>query len=150
MEEQEELKVKSQAFGMGESIPEKYTCDGEDVNPPLEIENVPAGTQSLALIMDDPDAPIGNFTHWVVFDIPAGKTKIEEGSVPGVEGMNDFSRTSYMGPCPPSGEHRYFINVYALKDTLGLESKAQREKVEKAMKGKAIAKGSLMGKYSKQ
>ncbi len=144
----EELVVKSSAFQNNRNIPKKYTCDSEDVNPPLIIEAIPEKTESLVLIVDDPDAPMGTWDHWIVWNIPpAGE--IAENSVPGKEGMNSFNKTSYGGPCPPSGTHRYFFKVYALDTKLDLDSSARKKDVTEAMKNHIIAKGQLIGLYSR-
>jgi len=141
-----ELIIKSDVFESNKLIPFKYTCDGEDVNPPLTIEGIPEGTKSLVLIVDDPDAPMGTWDHWMVWNIPP-TGKIEENTVPGVEGMNDFRRHSYGGPCPPSGTHRYFFKVYALDTKLTLNPNSRKKDVEKAMKDHVLAKGELVGLY---
>jgi len=141
-----ELSVSSSAFENNKLIPSKYTCDGEDVNPPLTIEGVPDGTKSLVLIVDDPDAPMGTFDHWVVWNIPP-TSKIEENAVPGTEGVNDFRKRSYGGPCPPYGTHRYFFKVYALDTKLDLSPNSRKKDVEKAMQGHVLAKGELIGLY---
>jgi Raf kinase inhibitor-like YbhB/YbcL family protein len=145
-----ELRVKSSAFEHNGLIPRKYTCDGEDVNPPLTIEGIPEGTQSLALVVDDPDAPMGTWDHWVVWNIPPASKEIKENSVPGVEGMNDFRRHSYGGPCPPGGTHRYFFKVYALDAKLNLNANSRKKDLEKAMQGHVLAKGELVGRYSRK
>ena len=141
-----ELIIKSDVFESNKLIPFKYTCDGEDVNPPLTIKGIPEGTKSLVLIVDDPDAPMGTWDHWMVWNIPP-TGKIEENTVPGVEGMNDFRRHSYGGPCPPSGTHRYFFKVYALDTKLTLNPNSRKKDVEKAMKDHVLAKGELVGLY---
>ena len=141
-----ELSVSSSAFENNKLIPSKYTCDGEDVNPPLTIEGVPDGAKSLVLIVDDPDAPMGTFDHWVVWNIPP-TSKIEENAVPGTEGVNDFRKRSYGGPCPPYGTHRYFFKVYALDTKLDLSPNSRKKDVEKAMQGHVLAKGELIGLY---
>jgi Raf kinase inhibitor-like YbhB/YbcL family protein len=141
------LSVKSLAFENNQLIPAKYTCDGNDVNPPLTIEGIPEGTKTLALIVDDPDAPMGTWDHWIVWNIPATTSKIEENAVSGTEGMNDFRRRSYGGPCPPSGTHRYFFKVYALDVKLDLSPTSRKRDVEKAMQGHVLAKGELVGLY---
>jgi hypothetical protein len=147
----EELKVTSSSFGNRGLIPKKYTCDGEDVNPPLKIENIPEEGKSLVLIVDDPDAPMGTWVHWVVWNIPARKTvQIEEDSIPGMEGLNDFMRHSYGGPCPPSGSHRYFFKVYVLDTKLDIDKNSRKEDVERAMEGHILAKGELVGIYSRK
>jgi len=143
-----ELTVKSAAFENQQPIPSKYTCDGDDVNPPLTIEGAPPETKTLALIVEDPDATRGTFDHWVVWDIsPAGK--IAENSVPGTEGLNSAGERGYMGPCPPSGTHRYFFKVYALDTKLCLKLDARKRDVEKAMENHVLAKGELVGLYSR-
>lgn len=144
-----ELIIKSSAFTNNRLIPTKYTCDGEDLNPPLSIEGIPNGTQSLALIVDDPDAPMGTWDHWIVWNIPPSE-KIEENSVPGVEGLNDFRKHSYGGPCPPSGTHRYFFKVYALDTKLNLNVSSRKKDLEKALQGHILAKGELVGRYSRR
>jgi hypothetical protein len=144
----ETLTVTSSAFEDGGAIPAKYACDGENINPELEISGVPAEAESLLLIMDDPDAPMGTFTHWVVWNISVA-SQIEENSIPGVEGKNSVNQASYTGPCPPSGTHRYFFRIYALDIELDLESGSGREFVEDAMNGHVLACGELMGTYSR-
>lgn len=143
------IKVFSSAFAANGSIPIKYTCNGTNVNPPLEFEGIPEEAESLVLIVDDPDAPMKTFTHWIVWNIEP-VAKIEEDSIPGVEGMNDFKKIGYGGPCPPSGTHRYFFRVYALDRQLDLKAGAGRKDLEKGMIGHIIAEGELMGKYSKK
>ena len=143
------LIVTSTAFENNGAIPSKYTCDGDDVNPPLDIGGLPGGTKSLVLIVDDPDAPRGTWDHWVVWNI-APTERIEENSVPGVEGLNDFQRHSYGGPCPPSGTHRYFFKVYALDVQLNLGAESRKRDVEKAMEGHALATGELVGRYRRR
>ena len=144
-----ELTITSPAFENNKSIPSKYTCDGNDVNPALNIEGIPDETKSLVLIVDDPDAPMGTWDHWIVWNIPP-TNKIEENSVPGTEGLNDFRKHSYGGPCPPSGTHRYFFKVYALDTKLDLDPNSRKEDVEKAMKNHILAKGELVGLYSRR
>lgn len=143
------MKLTSPAFNPNGFIPRKFTCQGEDVNPALVIEDIPQGTQSLALIVDDPDAPGGTWVHWVVFDIPiAGK--IEEDSVPGKQGTNDFRRLDYGGPCPPSGTHRYFFKIYALDQRLNLKEGISKKDLEKTIAGHILDKADLVGLYRKQ
>lgn len=146
----EELKVTSSAFENSGMIPSKYTCDGIDVNPQLSIEGIPPKTKSLVLIMDDPDAPMGTWVHWVLWNIHIDG-EIEENNVPGgaVQGVNSGGEISYAGPCPPSGVHRYFFKVYALDAGLDLDEGATKKEVENAMKGHILAKGELIGKYSR-
>jgi len=146
------MKLTSSAFSNNEMIPEKYTCDGENINPPLKIAEIPNEAKSLALIVDDPDAPMGTFNHWVVWNIDTSVEKIDENSLPAgaAEGRNDFGRTSYGGPCPPSGTHRYFFKVFALSEKLNLEPSAQREDLERAMEGRILEKTELVGLYRRK
>ena len=149
------LSITSPAFDHGDPIPVRYTCDGEDVSPRLEWENVPDGTKSIALIVDDPDAPGGTFVHWVVYDLPAGSdrlvammsdTSLE--ALGGTSGGNDFGKTGYGGPCPPPGEqHRYFFKLYALDTMLDLVDSATKSELLQAMNGHVLAQGELMGTY---
>jgi len=139
--------VKSPVFEAGKQIPKKYTCDGDDINPPLAIEGVPKEAKSLVLAIDDPDAPSGTFDHWIVWNIPASTSKIAENSSPGKEGQSSFGKNGYGGPCPPSGTHRYFFKLYALDSELKLASSAKKKDVEKAMQGHVLAKGELIGTY---
>ena len=141
-----ELTVKSVAFQNNQRIPLKYTCDGEGVNPPLKINGVPYETKSLALILEDPDAPSGMFTHWLVWNISPTE-EILENSVPGIQGKNSSGRTSFAKPCPPSGTHRYIFRVYALDTELKLDEGASRRDLEQAMQDHVIAKGELTGLY---
>ncbi len=145
----QELTVKSSVFESKKPIPKKYTCDGNDINPPLTIEGTPKDAKTLVLLVDDPDAPSGTFDHWVVWNIPASTNKIEENSVPGKEGMNGARQLGYYGPCPPSGTHRYFFKVYALDDELSLGINSKKKDVEKAMQGHILSKGELIGLYSR-
>jgi Raf kinase inhibitor-like YbhB/YbcL family protein len=140
------LSVKSPAFENNKLIPVKYTCDGADVNPPLTIEGVPQETKTLVLIVDDPDAPMGTWDHWIVWNIPP-TSKIEENMVPGTEGMGSYRKHAYGGPCPPYGTHRYFFKVYALDTQLDLKSNSTKKDVEKAMEGHILAEGELVGLY---
>jgi len=142
------IKVISSAFESNDTIPRKYTCNAENINPPLEFRGIPEKAESLVLIMDDPDAPMKVFTHWIVWNI-VPIAKIDEDSIPGVEGINDFRKIGYGGPCPPSGTHRYFFRVYALDKQLGLKAGKSRKELESEMIGHIIAEGELMGKYSK-
>lgn len=145
----QELRVKSPAFESNKPIPRKYTCDGNDINPPLTIEGVPKEAKTLALIVDDPDAPSGTFDHWIVWNIPASTSKISENTVPGKEGLNGARQSGYMGPCPPGGTHRYFFKVYALDAELSLGINSKKKDVEKAMQGHILSKGELVGLYSR-
>jgi len=141
-----ELAVSSPAFENNKLIPSKYTCDGDNVNPPLTVKGVSEETKSLVLIVDDPDAPMGTWDHWIVWNIPP-TNKIEENTVPGTEGVNDSRKHSYGGPCPPWGTHRYFFKVYALDTKLDLNSNSRKKDVEKAMQDHILAKGELIGLY---
>ena len=141
------LLVKSPAFENNKLIPVKYTCDGADVNPPLTIEGVPEETETLVLIVDDPDCPTGTFDHWIVWNISPTTYKIEENTVPGIEGMSTFRKHAYGGPCPPYGTHRYFFKVYALDTQLDLKPDSTKKDVEKAMEGHILAEGELVGLY---
>jgi len=143
------MKLTSPEFENNGDIPEKYTCQGEDINPELNIEDSPDEAKSLVLIIEDPDAPPGTWLHWLVYDIPSDRTSIGEDSVPGTQGMNDFDRVEYGGPCPPSGEHRYFFRAYALDSELDLEEGASRPEIENAMEGHVIEDCELMGRYSR-
>jgi Raf kinase inhibitor-like YbhB/YbcL family protein len=142
-----ELVVKNPSFQPNTLIPKKYSCDGEDMNPPLTIEGVPKESKSLALIVDDPDALGGTFDHWVVWGIPPSTTKIAEHSVPGIEGLNGSRQKGFMGPCPPSGTHRYFFKVYALDTALKLGAKTTKRDLEKAIQNHILGKGELIGLY---
>ena len=146
------MKITSSAFQEGGNIPSKFTCDGADVNPALRFEGAPAEAKSLALIVDDPDAPSGLFTHWLAWNIDPKTTDVAENSAPAkaVQGTNDFPKTGYGGPCPPSGSHRYFFKIFALDQMLDLKAGAKRAEVDAAMRGHVIAQGELMGRYSKQ
>jgi Raf kinase inhibitor-like YbhB/YbcL family protein len=145
------MKITSSAFHEGASIPSKFTCDGADTSPPVQIADVPSGAKSLALIVDDPDAPSGLFTHWTVWNIPVQTGAIGEGSAPkGVQGTNDFGKSGYGGPCPPSGTHRYYFKVFALDRELNLPFDAKRGQLDAAMKGHVIAQDELMGRYSRK
>jgi Raf kinase inhibitor-like YbhB/YbcL family protein len=149
MRRMDTLTITSPAFTAGAAIPAKYTCDGADASPPLIIGTVPAGTRSLALIMDDPDAPGGMWVHWVVWNISPQTREIRENALPdGVgQGKNDWNRNSYGGPCPPSGTHRYFFKLYALDGTLNLGASTTKTDLERAMQGHILGRGELMGTY---
>ena len=142
------LTLTSPAFQEGQYIPEKYTCDGEDINPQLEFGNIPKDAQSLALIIEDPDAPNGTWTHWLIWNIPPLHT-IMENEAPGIQGRNDFGHNNYGGPCPPSGTHRYYFRLYALSQKLNLPEGASKEELLKAIDPVRLAKAELMGKYSR-
>jgi Raf kinase inhibitor-like YbhB/YbcL family protein len=146
------LKVESPAFSYGDSIPEKYTCDGENISPPLEWGGIPQLAKSIAVICDDPDAPSGLFTHWVLYDLEPTLSGLAEGSsAGGKEGMNDFKTRGYSGPCPPpNGPHRYFFHVFALDvASLGRPGFRRRD-VAHAMQGHILDKGQLMGRYRRR
>lgn len=142
------MKITSPDFEHNGFIPKKFTCQGEDVNPALTLEGVPPGTKSLALIVDDPDAATGMWVHWVVFDIPV-TAGVDEDSVPGKQGINDFRRKDYGGPCPPSGVHRYFFKIYALDKELNLKEGISKSELEKAMQGHIFDRAQLIGLYKK-
>jgi hypothetical protein len=150
------LQVKSSAFSEGDSIPAQYTCDGKDVSPPLSWSGIPAGTKSLALVCDDPDAPSGVWVHWVAYNIPGSTSGLPE-AVPtrdeiaggGLQGKNDFRKTGYGGPCPPGGTHRYVFTVYALDSDVTLAAGATKGELVAAMQGHVLAEGKLTGKYSR-
>ncbi|MEI6946379.1 YbhB/YbcL family Raf kinase inhibitor-like protein [Paraflavisolibacter sp. H34] len=143
------LKVSSTAFTSIGIIPSKYTCDGANINPPLDIEGIPDDTASLALIVDDPDAPSGTFTHWLLWNIPLIH-HLPEDQAPGIQGTNGFRQQGYGGPCPPSGTHHYHFKVYALDAPIDLAPGASREELEQAMAGHIIGYGELLGLYKRQ
>ena len=145
------MKVTSSAFQGGANIPSKFSCDGANRSPPLQISDVPSEAKSLVLIVDDPDAPSGLFTHWAVWNISPQTSTIAEGSVPrGVQGTNDFGKSGYGGPCPPSGTHRYYFKIFALDRALDLPFGAKRGQLDAAIKAHIIAQGELMGRYSRK
>ncbi len=154
-----DLLITSDAFLEGEAIPTKYTCDGDDLSPDLRWSDIPPNTKSLALICEDPDAPSGTFTHWVLFDLPPTVTELPEGvstaerlANGAVQGQNDFKRIGYGGPCPPTNdsEHRYYFRIYALDTDLQLQAGSRREDVASAMAGHVLAMGHLMGTYKRK
>ena len=151
------FSISSPSFQNGKDIPKKFTCDGEDVSPALSWTDPPPGSKSFALIADDPDAPRGTWTHWVLFDLPSATTSLPEG-VPkvaeltggGRQGTNDFPKIGYGGPCPPPGKpHRYFFKLYALDSQLNLKAGASKQEVEQAMQNHILGKTELMGKYGR-
>ena len=147
------MNIQSPAFQHNQSIPSKYTCDGENVNPGLTISGMPEGTKSLVLIMDDPDAPRGTWVHWTVWNISPAITEIAENSMPEgtMEGKTSFEKPGYGGPCPPSGTHRYIFKLYALDTLLGLTSDSQKEEVIEAMEGHILEEADpLIGVYSRE
>jgi Raf kinase inhibitor-like YbhB/YbcL family protein len=151
------LQISSTAFSAGEAIPKKFTCDGPDVSPQLKWNGAPANTQSIALIMDDPDAPAGTWVHWVLYDLPANTRELSEGvakqeqlSSGARQGRNDFGKIGYSGPCPPPGKpHRYFFKLSALDTKLNLKSGATKADLERAMKGHILAQAELIGRYGR-
>ena len=143
------MRLSSPAFEHNGPIPAKFTCQGEGVNPALIIEGIPSETKSLALIMDDPDAPSGDFVHWIVYDIPV-TASIEENSIPGKQGANSSGRTNYASPCPPTGTHRYFFKIYALDKMLSLEKGLSKPDLEKAISPRILDKAELIGLYKKK
>jgi Raf kinase inhibitor-like YbhB/YbcL family protein len=151
-----DLKVTSTAFVQGAMIPSKYTCDGSDISPPLSWTKGSEGTKSYALISDDPDAPVGTWVHWVMYNLPAGVTSLKE-DIPKVkqlangalQGKNDFGRFGYGGPCPPGGTHRYYFKIYALDTQLGAGPGLTKKQLLKEMEKHILAQGELVGKYSR-
>ena len=152
-----EMKITSSSFKEGEIIPSKFTCDGEDISPQLSWKDPPENTKCFALISDDPDAPSGDWVHWVIYNIPSSVSELTE-NIPknkkldnGTEqGLNDFRKTGYDGPCPPGGIHRYYFKLYALDTMLDLGPGATKAQVLQAMKGHILAEAQLMGKYRRQ
>ena len=146
------MQLASPDFRDGEMIPAEFTCDGKNWNPALNWSGIPAAAKSLALIVDDPDAPAGTWTHWLVWNLPPKLTGIVKGTMLeyAVQGRNDFGDARYGGPCPPSGTHRYFFKLYALDARLDLPQGASRKAMEAAMKGHVLATAVLMGRYAKQ
>jgi Raf kinase inhibitor-like YbhB/YbcL family protein len=152
------LKLTSTAFNNGSSIPTEHTCDGANFSPPLTWSEVPPGTKSLALLVNDPDAPVGNFTHWILFNIPPGADGLPENTAAderldtgAIQGKNGFGNIGYGGPCPPAGDdaHRYFFRICALDTELGLDSNASMQDITAAMDGHIIEEDELMGTYSR-
>jgi Raf kinase inhibitor-like YbhB/YbcL family protein len=151
------FSISSSSFPSGGDIPKKFTCDDADVSPELSWTGAPSGIGSFALIADDPDAPVGTWTHWVLFDLPPqtaelpeGVPKVDELPTGGRQGRNDFRKIGYGGPCPPPGKpHRYFFKLYALDQMLNLKPGASKNEVEQAMEGHILGKGELMGKYQR-
>jgi len=145
------MQITSPAFGSNGNIPQKYTCEGQGVNPPLLFKDVPEGTQSLALIVDDPDAPTTTWVHWLVWNIDVTTKGIAENSVPAeaIEGVTDFGQKGYGAPCPPTGRHGYAFKLYALETKLNISSFSDKPVLEKAMEGHVLAKAELVGFYKK-
>ena len=153
-QQKSELKLTSTAFKEGEAIPRGYTCDGANVSPPLEWTGVPKSAKTIAIIADDPDAPSGDWVHWVLFNLPAEGLGLIENTPAtetltggGAQGKNDFGKIGYGGPCPPSGTHRYFFKFYALDGELSLPAGATKAEIEQAMQGHIVGQAQLMGTY---
>jgi Raf kinase inhibitor-like YbhB/YbcL family protein len=146
-----EFALESDAFQNAEAIPARHTCEGEDVSPPLRWTNLPEGTQSLALVVDDPDAPRGVFTHWVAWDFDPDAGGLREGESAPTEGRNDFDTTGYRGPCPPPGHgrHRYVFRLYALGEKLELGAGAAKAELERAIEGRVLTTAELVGTYER-
>jgi Raf kinase inhibitor-like YbhB/YbcL family protein len=151
------LKLSTTAFAAENPIPRKYTCDGDDISPPLEWSDPPNGTQSFALIADDPDAPMGTWVHWVLYDLPAESHSLPEAVSPNAEqpsgarhGRNSWGRLGYGGPCPPSGTHRYFFKLYALDAKLSLKAGATKDELLRAMEKHVLEQTELMGVYARR
>jgi Raf kinase inhibitor-like YbhB/YbcL family protein len=143
------LSISSPAFEHERYIPKEYTCEGAGKNPPLNIMGIPEDAKTLALIVEDPDAPGGIFDHWVVWNIPLTES-IQAGTVPGIEGVNSKGKIGYTGPCPPSGTHRYFFKVYAVNTLLEVEKGADKRKLQYVLQNHVLAYGELTGLYKKQ
>ncbi|BAY30395.1 PEBP family protein [Nostoc carneum NIES-2107] len=153
------MEIRSSAFFIGNTIPFKYTCDGDNISPPIHWEDPPQGTQSFALIVDDPDAPEKTFTHWVVYNIPVDRRELPEGITPepkiangGIQGQNSFGRLGFGGPCPPSkdGAHRYFFKIFALDQLLDLPPGVSKEELLQAIEGHVLDKAEVMGRYARE
>ncbi len=146
------MKVISPDFIEGGNIPKHFTCDGQDISPTLKIEGVPQPAKSLVLIADDPDAPSGTFTHWLIWNLRPDATEILATTPPAgaVQGVNDFGRNNYGGPCPPSGVHRYYFKLFALDTTLELPATSRRKVLDAAMQGHIIGEATLMGRYARR
>ena len=146
-----DLKITSSAFEHNSKIPSKYTCDGDDINPPLQISGVDENAKSLVLIMDDPDASVGNWDHWIVFNLNPDLTKIKEGVEPdGIKGINSWGKTGYGGSCPGSGEHRYFFKFYSLDIKLDLKEGSSKDKILKSMEEHILQQTELVGLYERK
>lgn len=151
------LKLLSTVFQDGGMIPSKYTCDGANISPPLQWSGLPPNTKSIALIVDDPDAPGKTWVHWVLYDLSPTRTELDEDIKPktgvsggGKQGSNDFRQSGYGGPCPPSGTHRYFFKIYALDVETSLRDGATKDELERAMQGHILSHGELLGRYQRQ
>ena len=147
--ETNQLRISSPAFENEGEIPVKYTCDGEGFNPPLQIENIPENTKTLALIVEDPDATNGVFDHWIVWNINR-VSRINEHSLPGTSGDNSAGKSGYHPPCPPNGSHRYYFYIFALDNALDILAGSDKQHLLKAMEGHMLAKGSTMGRYERK
>ena len=146
-----EMKLTSSAFTHNGQIPSEFTCDSSDSSPPLTISDAPPNAKSLVLIMDDPDAPVGTWDHWIVFNIPPTTKQIPQDTEPnGLGGKNSWGKTGYGGPCPPSGTHRYFFKLYALDTKLNLPEGSTKKQIEAAMQGHILAKAELIGTYKRK
>lgn len=145
------MKLSSPAFGNLDKIPEKFTCDGENISPPLEISDVPEGAQSLVLVLEDPDAPRGTFVHWVVFNIDPMTSRVMQGEAPAdtVESVTSTGKRGYFGPCPPSGTHRYFFKLYALNTALDLPTSITADALLKRVKQHILEETELVGLYTR-
>jgi len=141
------LLVESVAFSQGGEIPRKYSCEGENVSPPIEVKGLPEETKTIAIIVEDPDAPNGIFDHWLVWNIKTHQQPIAENSIMGINGRNSFGRNGYDGPCPPSGTHRYFFKVYALDIQLDLKEGADKATLVEALQNHILEEGELMAYY---
>jgi Raf kinase inhibitor-like YbhB/YbcL family protein len=151
-----DIKVTSSAWQEGETIPKRYTCDGENISPPLDFASIPEETQSIALISDDPDAPAKVWVHWVIYNLPKDTSHLQENIPPqerlpngALQGKNDSRTIGYTGPCPPGGIHRYYFKVYALNKMLDLRPSATKQELLDAMQGHILGQGTLMGRYSR-
>lgn len=144
------MKITS-VFAHNENIPSIYTCDGQDLAPVLTVSEIPSNTQELVLIVDDPDAPMGTFVHWLVYNLPPNTTKIDNKNLPAEakQGMTDFGRASWGGPCPPSGTHRYFFKIYAIDKKLNLPVGLTKNELEKSIRGHVIEQAELIGLYKR-
>ncbi len=150
------MEIISSSFDEGTMIPKKYTCDAIDISPPLKWSKIPDGTKTFAIICDDPDAPMGTWVHWVIYNLPVNINELSE-DVPSLEilpngakqGRNDFGKIGYGGPCPPGGTHRYYFKVYALTEELNVEAGISKSELLKAMEGHILSEGQLMGRYKR-
>ncbi len=150
------FKLSVEGFREGDTIPKRHTCEGADLSPAIQWQDAPVTTKSFALIVDDPDAPVGTWNHWLLWDIPAGVNRLEEGFRPGdvgVSGKNDFGRRGYGGPCPPKGHgpHRYYFKLYAVDtESLRLREGAKRAELDRALRGRVLAEAQYMGRYERR